>query len=238
MRFLILAACLLLTSAATAEEVLIRQITVTGEAEQNFAPDKAEVMIAIEGRGKTLAEAKQKHDELLTALHQAVSKFSIDKSKVKTLSNSINPQYDYVNDPNGNGRQVLRGYSAEHRVQVTIEKLDSIGEFINALVARNIDRIEQVSYGLRNSDSAEMQVSVAAVKNAKSRAAELLGALDSRLGKVISVSTDSGGYHPRPVPMMAMAKRGAMSDSAEAAAPIPDGDVAIRKQVTVQFEIQ
>lgn len=215
-----------------------RQISVTGTAEQSFAPDKADIYVTVEGRGKTLAEAKKKHDELLSGLHQVVAKFSIEKNQVKTLNDSINPQYDYVNEPNGGGRQVLRGYEASHRLQVTLEDLSKTGEFINALVAKNIDRIDQISYGLKDSEEAEMQVTLAAVKNAKMRAARIIGALDSSLGTVLSVNSDADGYHPSPMPMMAMAKGADMAMGAPEAAPIPAGDVKINKNVTVQFEIQ
>jgi uncharacterized protein YggE len=233
----ILASCLLpLTSHA---EPAPRQISVTGTAEQSFAPDKADIYVAVVGQGKTLAEAKKQHDELLKGLHLVTAQFKISKENVKTLSDSINPQYDYVNEPNGNGRQVLRGYEASHRLQVTLENTTKTGDFVNALVAKNIDRIEQVQYGLIDSEEAEMQVTLAAVKNAKKRAARIIDALDSSLGKVLNVNSDGGGYQPMPMPMMAMAKGSSdMAMVAPEAAPIPAGDVKINKSVTVQFEIQ
>ena len=233
----LLASCLL--PLASHAEPSPRQISVTGMAEQSFTPDKADIYVTVEGRGKTLAEAKKKHDELLSGLHQVVAKFAIEKDNVKTLNDSINPQYDYVNEPNGNGRQVLRGYQAEHRLQVTLEDLSKTGDFINALVAQNIDHIEQISYGLKDSEEAEMQVTLAAVKNAKQKANRIIGALDSSLGKVLNVNSDGGGYQPMPMPMMAMAKGGSdMAMGAPEAAPVPTGDVKISKNVTVQFEIQ
>lgn len=234
---LVVLGALCLVPCVSWAESPVRQITVTGEAEQSFAPDKVDIVIVVEGRGKTLAEAKKKHDELLNGLHQVVAKFGIEKSKVKTLSDNINPQYDYVNEPDGNGRQVLRGYAAEHRLQVTLKSLDKIGDFINAVVAQKIDRIEQVSYGLTNSDDAEMQVTVAAVKDAKAKAQKILAALDNNLGKVLSVNTGGEGYQPHPMPMMPMGAM-AMKNSSDSAAPVPSGDVTIRQNVTVQFEIQ
>ncbi len=233
---ILLALMLLLAGPVLAEEP-VRQITVNGQAEKSFAPDKVDVTVVIEGRAKTLKEAKAIHDKLLSALHEVTAKFDIAKSDVKTTSDSINPQFDYVSEPNGSGgRQVLRGYSAEHRLQVTLSNLTKIGDFINALVAKNIDRIEQVSYGLKRSADAEMEVSVEAVKDAKMKAQKLLGALGATLGPVISVNADGGGYMPRPMPMM-MAKAD-MAGGAPEAASIPAGDVNIRQNVTVQFEIQ
>lgn len=234
---LVLSTLLLVSTPAMAEPAP-RQISVTGQADKNFTPDKADVYVVVEGRGKALAEAKKKHDDLLNALHQVVEKFGIAKDKVKTLSNSINPQYDYVNDANGNGRQVLRGYQAEHRLLVTLDILDKMGDLINALVAKGIDRVEQVSYGLKNSEDAEMEVTLAAVRDAKNKAGKIIAALDSDLGKVLTVNTDGGGYQPVPMPMMMMAKSADMAAGAPEAAQIPAGDVKIMKSVTVQFEIQ
>lgn len=229
-------ACCLLPDARA--ESPVRQITVTGQAERNFTPDKADVIVVVEGRAKTLKEAKAAHDQLLKALHAVTAKFDIAKSEVKTLSDSINPQYDYINE-NGNGRQVLRGYTAEHRLQVTLDTLDKMGDFINALVAKNIDRIEQVSYGLQDSDEAEMEVSIMAVKDARAKAEKLLNALDASLGKVLTVNADSGGYMPRPPMPMMMAKGAmAMENASDMATPIPSGDVTVQRTVTVQFEIQ
>ncbi len=229
----------LLPLASFAEEPL-RQITVTGEAEKSFAPDKADVFVVVEGRAPTLAEAKKKHDDLLTGLHEVTAKFSIAKDDIKTLSDSINPQYDYVQEPNGTGKQVLRGYSAEHRIQITLNTLDKMGDFINTVVAKGIDRVEQVSYGLKNSDDAEMEVTLTAVRDAKFKAEKIMGALDSRLGKVLSVNTNSGGYQPISMPMAMMTKSADMvgMGGAPEAASVPSGDVKINKSVTVQFEIQ
>lgn len=226
---------LCLVSGAQAEPAP-RQISVTGTAEQSFTPDKADIYVAVLGQGKALAEAKKNHDTLLNALHQVTAQFKIGKANVKTLSDSINPQYDYVSEPNGSGRQVLRGYEANHRLQITLEDTAKTGDFINALVSKNIDRIEQVQYGLKDSEEAEMQVTLAAVKNAKKKAGRIIAALDSDLGKVLSVNADGGGYQPVPMPMMMT--KAVMADGGAEAAPIPAGDVKINKNVTVQFEIQ
>jgi uncharacterized protein YggE len=225
--------------AASAAEVPLRQISVTGEAERNFSPDKADVMVVVEGRGKTLAEAKKQHDELLAGLHQVTAKFEIAKNNVKTLSDSISPQYDYVSDDKGNGRQVLRGYAAEHRLQITLETLDKVGDFINAVVAKKIDRIEGIRYGLKDSKAAELDVTISAVKNAKTKAQQIVGALDATLGEVLSVNTGGTGYAPQPMPMMMMAKSAdmTMGSAPEAAPTVPTGDVSIHQQVTVQFAI-
>jgi uncharacterized protein YggE len=236
-RILAFAYSICLLPIASYAEPAPRQISVTGQAEQSFTPDKADIYVAVVGQGKALAEAKQNHDTLLNALHQVTAQFKIGKSNVKTLSDSINPQYDYVSEPNGSGRQVLRGYEANHRLQITLEDTAKTADFINALVSKNIDRIEQVQYGLKDSEEAEMQVTLAAVKNAKKKAGRIIAALDSDLGKVLSVNADGGGYQPQPMPMMAMGAP-AMENKSQDAAPIPAGDVKINKNVTVQFEIQ
>lgn len=232
--FLIMLALLLPFSAQADDDAKPRLISVSGQAEKTYEPDKVDIVLAIEGQDKELKTAKRKHDELLNALHKVARQFGVDKKDVKTLSNSIQPRYEYRDK---NNRRVLAGYSANHRVQVTFKSLDKIGDFVNAVTKAGIDQLQSMNFGLIDSNAAEREVMLMAVKDARAKSDAVAATLGVSAPKVYSVSVSGGGgYHPQPV----MA-RGAMfaMDKAESApaAEIPLNDVTIRHNVSAQFEI-
>ena len=236
MRYLFVILALLLPFSASAhDEVKPRIISVNGMAERTFDPDKVDITLNIEGRDKTLEAAKKKHDDLLNALHKTVAKFGVDKKSVKTLSNNIQPRYEYRDK---NNKRVLAGYTATHRVQVTYKKLDKIGDFVNALTKAGIDQMQSMSFGLVDSNAAERQVMLMAVKDARQKANEGAQALGVTANKVYSVNVSGGGGYRPQARNMARSEMMIASSKGAPAAEIPQGDVKIRQNVSAQFEIQ
>jgi uncharacterized protein len=236
MRILLLIALMLgVSTPVFAEDSAdnLRTISVSGEAKDQFAPDRAEITVVMEGRAKTVAEAKKKHDELLNGLLAETKKFAIPEKQVKTLSDTIQPQYDYIE----NQGQRLREYSAEHRVMVQLDDTKKVGDFINAIVARGIDRVEGVNYTLKDSSKAEREVLLKAVIDAKAKATAIAVTLGQTLGPVQNVSATGGGFVPVPMPyqgrVMAMKAEAAM----DAAAPVPAGEVQVNQTVQATFLI-
>lgn len=233
--FLAMTMFLLSSPAQAHDEVKPRLISVSGKAEKTYDPDKVDIVLAIEGQDKELKTAKRKHDELLNALHKVARDFGVDKKDVKTLSNSIQPRYEYRDK---NNTRVLAGYSATHRVQVTFKSLDKIGDFVNAITKVGIDQLQSMSFGLIDSNAAEREVMLMAVKDARAKSDAVAATLGVLAPKVYSVNVAGGGGY-RPQPVMA---RGAMMamDMAESApaAEVPLNDVTIQQNVSAQFEIQ
>lgn len=211
-----------------------RLISVTGEAEKTYEPDKVDITLALEGSAETLADAKQNHDKMLKGLHKLLERYEVEKRDIKTLSNNIAPRYGYHKE---NKKRILAGYSATHRVQISFTQLDKIGDLINDITAIGIDQLQQMSFGLKDSSGAEREVMLMAVKDARAKADAVAQTLGISAPKVHSVNVQNGGgYHPRSMPLMARAEGMSAADSAMAA-EIPAGDVKISKTVNAQFEI-
>lgn len=226
--------CAFSASAHADDKESPRLISVSGKAEKTFEPDKVDIVLSIEGRDKELTIAKRKHDELLNALHNVAERFDVDKKNLRTLSNSIQPRYEYRNKEN---QRVLTGYTASHRVEITFTQLNKIGEFVNAITRAGIDKLQSMRFGLLQSDAAQREVMLLAVKDAKDKAKAIANTLDVDMGDVYSVSVNSGGgYHTKPM-MMARNEMAMDMAAAPSAASIPTGEVTIRQHVSAQFEM-
>ena len=226
----LLLASLLLAAPAMAEDAP-HTLTVSGLSEQQFAPDKADIIVVVEGRSAKLADAKAEHDKKLAQLLALQNRFNLKKSDIKTLSDSVQPEYDY-ND----GKQKLREYVASHRLQITLHDTKQAGSFVNAVVGENINRVESVSYGLEDNAKAQNTVLLAAIEDAKQKAETAARALGVKLNGVHSFTAENNGVAPRPpMPMMAMAR---MKDAAPEATPLPEGDVSLQQTVSVSYLIE
>jgi len=236
MRYLFLILALMLPLSAHADdEKNPRLISVNGSAEKIYEPNKVEINIGLQGEDKDLKKAKSKHDDLLNALYAVAEKFGVEKKDIKTLSNSIQPRYEYRDKTN---QRVLAGYLASHQVQVMLKNLDKIGDFINALTAKGIDQMNGMQFGLIDSNAAEREVMLMAVKDARAKADAVAGVLGVGIERPYSINVSGGGgYHPQPMMargMVAMAADAEMAPAAE----IPMNDVTIRQSVSAQFEMK
>ncbi len=215
----------------------VRLISVNGMAEQSFDPDKADITLNLEGEAKELKAAKAKHEILLKALYAVTDKYKIDRKKIETLSDIIQPRYEYPKS----GKRILAGYVASHRVQIEFTQLPKLADFITDITNAKIDQIDGVNFGLLNSNTAEREVMLSALSNAKTKARDVAGAVAVKLGRVYSVNVQGGGgYQPQPMrvsPKMMM-QASSVEMMSDASAPIPAGEIMIRQDVQAQFEIE
>ncbi len=211
-------------------------ISVSGTAQKTYKPDKLDIYITLEGRDKQLAAAKKKHDDLLRSLHKITKKYKLLDADVKTVSNRIMPQYEYDAKLK---KRVLSHYSASHQLKITLRDLEMVGSFINDITNAGIDRLQSMEFGITDKSTAEREVMLLAVNNAKQKALAIASSLGVKLKTVHSVTVGNTGYRTGPTPVAMGNKLFAVraADSAMPAADIPLNDVVISSNVTTKFEI-
>lgn len=219
----------------------LRLITVEGEASSLVSPDKATVRFSVVSTAKDAAKARKANAKSAESSLKAVRKLKIPEQKIHLESFTIHEDYKYNQAKRENE---LLGYKARRSFRVELETVDfsadtSLSELLAELIAEIFEsgsnELDGVEFGLVNSTEHKNKVLKEAVANAKSKATEMLQALDAELGAVQKLS-ESSSY--QPVRRFAsLSKSLAMAAEASPEA-YSEGDLEIKANVSAQFLIE
>ena len=173
-------------------------ITVSGNAELDTSPNKAELYVAIVSEAMAAKEAKDKNSEISNNVIDALVKQGLKKEEIETSSFTISPKYEWEDDDKGIGKQVFKGYEVKHVLKVTTQTIDKVGEFLDAAVDAGANNVEQVRFGLTKGKEAEVKTDALykAAKNAEEKAIVLATSLRVNVKKVVSIQETSFSYVP------------------------------------------
>ena len=229
-------ACAVLAAAGTAvaqipEEPAGRArepvVVTTGEAVVRLPTDRAYLVVATETRAPKPAEAQQKNAQAMSAVMQKLAGLNLPKDAVRTLSYSLNEEYEFVDN-----RRVPRGYRASNAVEVRVDDLARIGELLDAAVAAGATTVREIRFDLKDRDAAERQALRLAVLDARARADAAAAGAGSAVVRVLRVEEAGRPGPPRPMEMMAM-----RADAAPQT-PVTPGEIEIAATVTLTAAIK
>lgn len=231
---------LAIASAARADMVPVRSISVTGMAERKVVPDEAHVIVTLGATQPKMADAKATHDAKLKKLYAIADKNGIDAKHLSTQSSSVQPYYTY-----DNGKQIFRGYRVSTTVDMKLADTNKLGPVTEQIMASGLEEQNQQEYGqllstsytISNPDKLREELLAEAIRNARTKAESMAAAAGAEVARVYQVNEgETPNYAPRPIPMMmAMKAEGGMAR--DAVAP-PAGEQDIRSTVTVIFELK
>ena len=213
----------------SANPFAVRTIEVDGNGETRTTPDTADLDLAIDTQAKTAEEAAARNAELATKVIDALKAKLGDKGKVTTGGYSLEAQYDQRQ----NAKPTIIGYNAQNTVTVNTGALDLIGALIDSAIAAGANRVNSLSFSVKDDTKARTEAITIATRDAHAQASALASALGVKLGKVVKATTVS---EQRPIPMQRVGM--AMAMSAKVATPVEPGEVTVPATVSLTFEIE
>lgn len=238
----LMAAALLLTAASqlpgqqTEARRDPRVLNVNGVGTVQRAPDRAVILIAVESRATTAQEAAQSNATRMDAVSAALRRVGVVPPKVRTVSYELRPEYSRP-DPRATTPDTPRvtGYVASNMVRAEVDSIQRVGAVIDAAVAAGANRIANLSFELRDPESARLEALRVAVERARAEAELLASAAGQRLGQPQSISSSSG-WQPQPM-YSRVAMEGDMA-LAQAPTPIQGGNLTITANVSITYLLE
>ncbi len=124
----------------------------------------------------------------------------------------------------------MRGYRASNNLVLRIYRLEQLGKTSDEIVKAGANRIDDISFGLRNDSAYRREALKKAVTDAVGRARAMAQAMQVRLAGVLEVRQDPIAFHgPRTLGV-------AMAESA--ATPVSPGQISVVATVTVHYRIE
>jgi len=236
-----LAGALLLAAApAFAQQTELRKdpprtITVNGTGTVQRQPDRAVILISVESRAPSAQQAAQTNATKMDAVFAALRKVGIVPPSVATISYGLQPEYGQPDPKTGNNYPRVIGYVANNMVRVQVDTIARVGSVIDATVASGANRIDNLSFELRDSESARLEALRRAVEKARAEAEVVATAAGQKLGPPLSISSSSGWT---PQPMYRRADMGMAMEAQAAPTPIEAGNLTVTGTVSITYQLE
>lgn len=200
-----------------------RQVTVVGAGKVQGAPDTLTADVSMEASAPDVTGAMNQSNERQQAVINALVGAGIDRKDISTTQVSLQPQY-------GPDNSVITGYRASNSIEVKIRQLDNASQALALIVSTGGDstRINSVNYSIEDDSKLVKDARSRAFDDAKNRAEQYAQLSGLDLGRVVSISEETGGKSPSPTPM----PRAAMQ-----AVPLEPGQQSVSFNVTVVWEL-
>src|SRR6516165_8466158 len=219
-----------LPATVLAQQPPVSSIRVTGDARVTAKPDRVQIDLGVTTRAAQLQEAAAQNARQVDAVLAAVRKAAGPSAVLKTISYSLNPNYQY--HPNG-GEPTIEGYTALNVVQVTLDELGKIGAVIDAATQAGANHVQGIQFTLRDQDAVRAEALREAVLRARAEADVLAAALGLKVLRVLTVEENS----PRIVPVRVYGGATRVTAAAGPATPVEAGTLDVTADVTLSVEV-
>lgn len=228
----LMAAFCLLLSCSTAFAQDMRTISVDGTSVIKAMPDQATVNISIESTSKDAKEASAQNAAVMNKIQRDILALSITKDNIKTTDYNLYPVYNRKD----NGKQEITGYNVSNQITVTVDNIDLVGTVIDTAINAGANSINSVEFSLKNPQSYKDKVLVQAINDARNKADIIARTLGKNVVNVVSVNSNNSYIEAKTYNSLMYARASADS-AAGASSPIQAGDISVKANISIVFEI-
>lgn len=220
----------ILASGPVTAQTPMPSVTVDGHGEVSAVPDRAVLTMAAVASAPEPADAQNQVNAVIRNFLARARALGAAARQIKTTSASLQAQYDYRG-----GSQRLLGYRATRVIDLRVDDLSRLGDFLAAAGKAGINHIQPPA--LKSSQAARLhrQALADAARDARANAQTLADALGVTLGPARVIRGQARRQPPRP--MMAMTARAGATDGNQAMG-ISLGLIEFEADVTVQFDLR
>ena len=198
-------------------------VEVVGEGIVYATPDMVNISISIEKEGLDLKNLRQKNGEAVAQVLQLLSK-ELPMENFQTSYVSL-----YKDDYNK-----LNKYRVVQNINIKLEDISKYDNLMNAIFDAGVNRIDGISFGVKNKEKLLQEARVAAIDDARKKALLYAVSLDQNIGKAIQIKEVNSHFNDiQPVERMSKMSLGSTGNDNTLAV----GKIAIEAQVNVAFEL-
>lgn len=224
---------LVVTSPAGASEAATsRSITMSGEAEREVAPDRAQLALTVEVRQPTVDGARAEANRRIDSILRLLAELQISKPDIDSTALEVRPDFSW--NPQ-TGAQRLQGYIVVRSVRLRLVDLDKLGAILERGMKAGANQISAPSFSHSRREVLLREVLSAATLDARRNAEAAAAGIGMKVGVAqrIEVIEEAGGG---PFPMVGMVRATAASE-ASAEASYQPSLLTLKSRVRVVFDL-
>lgn len=181
-----------------------------GVAMRKVSPDLLRISLGVETQEATAAASQSSNAVKINAVKAALMSNGVLESNIQTSEYVVTPvttsrKVCPVANPEcadweAQWVQEIVGYKTTHMLTVESTSLDSAGTLVDASVTAGSNRVDSVSFTLKDATqkSIEDELASEAMVDAKAKAGRMAAGLGVQVGKVTSASINNY-YYPQPI---------------------------------------
>jgi len=224
----LLASALSLTSLSVfANAPEFAHVTTTGYGEVVATPDMATFSVKVVDTTMTAEQAKQSVDKSVDEFLNKLSDAGLSKDNVTSSNLYLAPQYHYPKS----GKAELVGYRASRSINVNVNDLANLNKYLDMALESGINQVDNIQLKVSNQAEYQQKARMAAIKDAKEKAASLAVGFEKKLGDVWQISYNQ--MNGQPILMRSMAM-----DAKQSSNSYQDSTLVIRDQVDVVYRLK
>ena len=214
----------------------MKTIRVTGTAQLKLRPDVTVVTMTLQGTEPEYSAALNRASREAETLRDVLERLSFKREELKTLSFHVNAEYEGYEEA-GVWKQRFTGYRFDHMLKVSFDsENERLGEVLTALANSAVSPMLQLSFTVKDPETAKKALLFQAVADAREKALLLAEASGARLKALQSVDHAAAepSFDARPMHTLdaAMSAKGRIEMNLE-----PD-DLKIIDHVTCVWEME
>ena len=214
-----------LISTMAIAQIQTPTVEVVGEGIVYATPDMVNISISIEKEGLDLKNLRQKNGEAVAQVLQLLSK-ELPMENFQTSYVSL-----YKDDYNK-----LNKYRVVQNINIKLEDISKYDNLMNAIFDAGVNRIDGISFGVKNKEKLLQEARVAAIDDARKKALLYAVSLDQNIGKAIQIKEVNSHFNDiQPVERMSKMSLGSPANGNDNTLAV--GKIAIEAQVNVAFEL-
>lgn len=203
-------------------------VVTSGEGVVQAVPDRAWITISAESRASSPRDAQKRNTDAMTPVLDKLKAAGITAAAIRTIGYDVQPEWDYTGS-----RRVFRGYVARNTIEVRVDAIDRVGEYLELAVSSGATALGGIRFDLKDRAKLEREALRLAVADARARAEAAAAGAGRTIDRIIRI--DDGGVIGGPIPLPRPMMREALQagDVAASAPPISTGETEIRARVTL-----
>ena len=208
-------------------------LTVGGHGEVSAAPDRAILRLGAVAQAPKASEAQSQVNQVVQNIVKGIKSLGVADKNIATIDLSIYPVYgNQQPEPQGQTTQpIIRGYRASNIIRVQIENLEGVGGVIDAGLNAGANRIEGLSFDLKDDGESRTQALRLATEEADAKANAIAKAMGVEIVGIKQIS-ETGVSLVRP-----QMDSGPVFSARTAATPVQAGQVRVEASLTVSYYI-
>jgi len=209
-------------------DIPLRKVTVVGTAIIKVVPDEMHWSVSVSINDATLAKAKARHDDSLSAALKYIKGLGGVVKDLQTGGIHIEKNtYAPLNSP-----AAEKPYTCGTAFTFTLTDFDKYGPIADALAKLDGIQVGTVDYASSKAEATEREALKQALINAHDKANDLAITADCYIGKPLEIVEGTPDNGPRPLMMARMSFPGAVGTPAA----VP-GQIEISAAVTATYDL-
>ncbi len=202
-------------------------LEVHGQAQISVVPDTVSLRLGANIDHKDEKEAYSRANAIMNGVLEALRALGVPENQMKTGALNITRQYDYSKSP-----YVLRGYTANVSLTVTLHDFEQINTVIDTAVAKGANDVGGMQFSYADESAVYRQALCEAIQAARAKAEAMAGAAGVSLGGLLKMVEGGQMGYGYATNYYAAPMETAKPDGAQVVA----GEIQISANVDMTFE--